>query len=68
MWEFLKTLIPQSLDYPEQSQHLFDLALTVFQSLDHMHRESLELQEVSEQWSHLLFSHKHIEVSLPSVV
>jgi len=61
-WHHISTLFSQSLAYPENSQQLFDVAQVVFRSLDHLNRESFEMQTNVEEWSHILLSHRSIEV------
>ncbi|KAL8831819.1 MAG: hypothetical protein Q9191_000643 [Dirinaria sp. TL-2023a] len=61
-WQSIQRMIPRTLECAEFSQQFFDIALVIFHSLDHMHRDNLELQTYAQEWSQLLFAHEHTEV------
>ena len=61
-WGKCATIIPQSLDHGENSQQFFEVALTLFRSIDHASQENLEFGRYIEEWSDLLLEYTHTEV------
>ena len=55
-------MIPQSIEYPDNAQHLYDIALCVFRSIRQGSQDGIQLATYTKVWGDLLLNHIHDEV------
>lgn len=57
------TVIPSiPIDYNHLSLEYFDTAFVVFECMDIIHRNALDLAAYVQDWSRILLQHEHYEV------
>lgn len=67
-WDKLLVMIPQSVNYPDNAQQLYEIALVVFRSIRQGSQDAVQLATCAKVWGNLLLEHIHDEVctSTPS--
>ncbi|KAF2015202.1 hypothetical protein BU24DRAFT_479980 [Aaosphaeria arxii CBS 175.79] len=60
-WNLVSAVLPSSVDYPKQSEQLFDIADQVFRSHDEYSRNEESLRSSLTSWSDLLLQYRHEE-------
>ncbi|KAH8724367.1 hypothetical protein GQ44DRAFT_773290 [Phaeosphaeriaceae sp. PMI808] len=60
-WALISAILPDAVQYPGQSQQLFEIAEHVFRSNDEYDRNEQHLRSKLAEWSTMLMSHEHTE-------
>ncbi|KAJ4298108.1 hypothetical protein N0V90_006007 [Kalmusia sp. IMI 367209] len=60
-WHIISSVLPHSIQYPSQSEQLFELADQVFRKHDEHNRDEASLRSYLATWSDLLLNYHHEE-------
>jgi ubiquitin carboxyl-terminal hydrolase 34 len=61
LWTVISAVLPETVQYPEQSEQLFQIAEHVFRTNDEYDRNEEYLRSLLAQWSNLLLAYEHKE-------
>lgn len=59
------TVIPSAIHFGDFSLEFFEMAAMVFECMEHVHRNTLDLTLYVRNWSGILLRHEHDEVRQP---